>query len=305
MTFLVSWRSSTVFLILSCTLASTRAFLSTWKVERAYSSLQEAPSNSQTCSDTLESELMAGIRKMEAIMTPSFYEEHESLAAFYKKLTKNVEVKESSIPDAGLGLFAKKPLKANTIVSFYPAHALGIDGSDFVSLDTDYFAAHPSDKSSYLHCTDQPLFERPSFLPHQPIVYLDVNPTLPQVPGWTSPMINDGATVTSNTEAGVLDYYQQSRQARNCIHIPFGPSPVLATITTKKVKKGDELLTSYGGTYWLGVWLDVHGQEGVVITPAVQAEIQASARDLVQAMQASRVEYAAQAQALEDTFVRL
>ena len=47
----------------------------------------------------------------------------------------------------------------------------------------------------------------------------------------------------------------------------------MATVATKKIKKGDELFTSYGGTYWLGVYLDVHGEEGVPITDPIQEKI--------------------------------
>ena len=92
-------------------------------------------------------------------------------------------------------------------------------------------------------------------------------------------MINDGAKITENTEKGVLDYYKKSKKEKNCIHIPFGPSPIMATVTTKKVKKGQELLTTYGGTYWLGVWLVVHGEEGVVITNEIQKEIKETKRN--------------------------
>lgn len=64
--------------------------------------------------------------------------------------------------------------------------------------------------------------------------------------GFDSHRVNDGATVISNTELGALSYYQSSRAAANCVHVPFGPSPLLATVTTRKVKKGEELLTTYG-----------------------------------------------------------
>jgi hypothetical protein len=64
--------------------------------------------------------------------------------------------------------------------------------------------------------------------------------------GFDSHRINDGATVLSNTESGALSYYRASRNAANCAHVPFGPSPLLATVTTRKVQRGEELLTTYG-----------------------------------------------------------
>lgn len=243
---------------------------------------------------------------MDIVMTPEFFASSPVLKQFYTKMNKNIEIKESSIPGAGLGLFAKKAMKANTVVSFYPAHSLGIDSeteSFFVSLndaDREYFEQHPSSQSSYLHCTDQPIFDRPSILKDgdEEPVYLDVNPHRTIVDGWVSQMINDGATVTANTEEGILEYYRQTKLAKNCIHIPFGPSPIMATVTTKKVKKGEELFTSYGGTYWLGVWLNVHGEEGTPITAEIQKEIRETATDLFACMKSVSVVYGNQLEAL-------
>jgi len=284
----------------------------------AAASTDQTESSSTTDNIAKEEILRHGLAKMHVVMTPEFFAASPLLKQFYSKLCKSIEVQPSSIPGAGLGLFAKKNIKANTIVSFYPCHALGVDtgasSSSFVTLDDEadrrYFASHPSHQSGYLHCTDQPIFERPSILGNnnnqqQEPLYLDVNPERDLVPGWVSQMINDGATVTENTETGVLDYYQKSGAAKNCIHIPFGPSPILATVTTRKVKQGEELLTSYGGTYWLGVWLDLHGAEGVAITKPMEEEIQASARDLRRSMQSARLVYANQLEALQIEFDKI
>lgn len=249
-------------------------------------------------------------------MTLAFFESSPSLQSLYSQSIKAVEIKESLIPGAGLGLFARKNIKANTIISFYPAHALGVDvdeGTGFISSEDDreYFETHPSNKSSYLHCTDQPIFKRPSLLQQAGVedqevpLYLDVNPNRPIVDAWVSQMINDGATVQSNTEQGVLDYYQATKWQKNCIHVPFGPSPIMATVTTRKVKKGQEFLTSYGATYWLGVLLDVHGQEGVGATDKIQAQIRETAVDLSKSMQSVAVVYANQLEALQAEFNKL
>lgn len=256
------------------------------------------------------------VERMDFVMSPEFFEPTASLKALYSNCARTVEVQESSIQGAGLGLFAKKNIKAGTIISFYPSHALGLErGSQStfccLSCDEDFFQMNPSAASCYLHCTDQPLFKRPSALEaistglKDVPLYLDVNPDRPIVPAWVSQMINDGATVTSNSEQGVLDYYAATKAKKNCIHIPFGPSPIMATVTTKKVKKGEELFTSYGGTYWLGVLLDVHGDEGVGITPQINIEIKETATDLLKSMQAVSTVYANQAEALQAEFDRI
>ena len=276
---------------------------------------------------SIERKLRRGLGKMKVVMTPEFFTADPAvLGPFYSKLPKSVEVKQSSIaPDVGLGLFAKKNIKAYTIVSFYPAHALGIDDDGSASLpfvtlpdepdNVAYFAEHCSFHSPYLHCTDQPIFQRASLLAvdgeHDnnadlPSVFLDVNPERqPLVDGWVSQMINDGATVKTRTEAGVLEYYQQSAIAKNCIHIPLGPSPIMATMTTKKVKKGQELLTTYGATYWLGALATNDpqtGDENVSITPEIQKEIQETAKDLLVCLKNAQTVYANQIAALQAAF---
>jgi len=286
------------------------------------------PTPTSLYADTIENEcitetpltevLLHSVKKMDQVMKPQFFESTSSLKALYDGCAKTVDIKESYIKGAGLGLFAKKNIKAGTIISFYPSHALGVEieteeqnlASTFVSQPTDqeYFDKNPCTSSCYLHCTDQPLFKRNSILSTQQEgmkdipLYLDANPTKAIVPAWVSQMINDGATVKTNSEQGVLDYYNISKKMRNCIHIPFGPSPIMATVTTRKVKKGEEFFTTYGGTYWLGVLLEIRGEEGVGITFKIQKEIQDTAADLVACMKTVSTVYANQAKEIQTEF---
>jgi hypothetical protein len=249
--------------------------------------------------------LQQGLEKMNVAMKSDFFQFSDSLQSLYSQIKKSVEIRESSIPGAGLGLFARKNIKTNTIISFYPAHALGME-EGFLSNDDEskYFQTHPSSTSPYLHCTDQALFKRESLLQQAGLkdvpLYLDVNPNLSFSDIWVSQMINDGATVQSNTEEGVLDYYKSSKLSKNCIHIPLGPSPIIATVTTRKVKKGQEFLTTYGSTYWLGV-----SNETVKVTRSIQAQIQTTAVDLTKCMASVSVVYANQIEALQTEFNKL
>ena len=190
--------------------------------------------------------------------------------------------------------------------------------------DEKHFAAHPHGNSPYLHATDQPLFQRPSLLSPlfdeskdemSPPLYLDVNPNrndeLDVI--WTSHYINDGASLlgmktgdNKSIEDGIEQYYSQSTKAKNCIHIPFGPSPMLATVTTKKVKKGQELFTSYGVVYWLGA-VETEGDEAATpdMTEKIQDQILQSARDLQKAMEDARRSYATEMFYLETAFNEL
>ncbi|GAX29458.1 hypothetical protein FisN_16Hh101 [Fistulifera solaris] len=252
------------------------------------------------------------VELMNQVMTTEFFASSPVLSALQAQCMQRIEIKESSIPGAGRGLFAKNNLQKGTIISFYPAHALGIDDGvsslfRWLPNDEEYFQQHPCSESSYLHCTDQPLFQRASIL--SPLVsgplFLDVNPHRDNVGAWVSHLINDGAVVASNSIQGVLDYYHASGKRKNCIHIPWGPSPVMATVTTKKVKKGEELLTSYGGTYWLGVLLDVRGEEGIEIVPEIQQKINESAQDLVNSMKAASTLHAEQEMTFRTEFDKL
>jgi hypothetical protein len=224
--------------------------------------------------------LLDGVNKMNAVMNSDFFLKSPVLKQFYSKLIKMVEIRDSSISEAGKGLFARKAIKANTIISFYPVHALGtnIDQPFTTSNDDDelYFRTTPTSQSLYLHCTDQPIFRRTSILANTVAeqsklssssstsksiaddpLFLDVNPNRKLMDGWVSHIINDGATMTMpvstttsrhpDTETSMLEYYQSSKLKKNCIHIPFGPSPIIATVTTKKIMKDEELFTTYGG----------------------------------------------------------
>jgi hypothetical protein len=131
-------------------------------------------------------------------------------------------------------------------------------------------------------------------------LFIDVNPNQPTTSGWVSHFINDGAIVHSNSENGVLDYYTESRNAKNCVNVPFGPSPVLATVTTKQVEKGQELFTSYGCMYWLQEIL--YDDECTDITEAIQLKVKETAIDLFQAMQSVRTCYANEERAFHSAF---
>ncbi len=248
---------------------------------------------------------------------------------------------------AGLGLFATKNIKAGTIIGLYPAHALGYelvvpDGDGETERDLSLFLTmnevdevyftdqQPHNNSPYLHATDQPIFQRQSLLAPlfrndgkvgellTPPLYLDVNPNRnDELDGiWTSHYINDGSSLleyarrvgtSSSIEDEIEQYYLKSTQSKNCIHIPFGPSPVLATITTKKIKKGQELFTSYGVVYWLGaISAALSDGDGVPgMTETIQSQIVQSARDLQQAMEEAKKGYAIEMEDLETAFGEL
>lgn len=125
--------------------------------------------------------------------------------------------------------------------------------------------------------------------------------------------------VTENSERGVLQYYEKTRRNKNCVNVPFGPSPILATVTTKKVKKGEELFTTYGVSYWLEQMLSSSENNNINviaegeaeaeiitdITEPIQVEVKRTAQDLFNTMKDIQVVYEKEGAQLQSLFEKL
>jgi len=229
-----------------------------------------------------------------------------------------IRVGPSSIPNAGQGVFATKNIKAGTIIGFYPVHMIGMetyDDSDnemtvTSNADDRHFFENTADDAdnNYLQYLvgSRPLCGlRASEM--GATFYIDVNPEKNSAQpdasssSWISHFINDFATVTSNSEDGLVEYYQKSAAQRNCVHTPFGPSPMIVTMTTTKVKKNDELFTTYGGSYWLASVLK-EGEEEVEITEAIQLQAKLTAQSMLDAVKKAQVTYVSLQDELERMF---
>jgi len=227
---------------------------------------------------------------------------------------KTAVVQKSSIAEAGMGVFALQNIKAGTLVGYYPVHAIGIeqldDNGDEVSSvclaarqqDQPYFdqVATDTQKSNYMQYLigSRRIAGNADFgSNNKHRLFVDVQPSLPLNDKWISHFINDGATVRdNNTEASVLNYYKASRNMKNCVHIPFAASPIMATVTTRKVRKGEELFTTYGCLYWCA---------DVTVTQAIQLEAKATAQDLLDAARKAQTPYATQQADLQEQYLSL
>jgi hypothetical protein len=214
-----------------------------------------------------------------------------ALLGFGNQMRDAVEARESSIVNAGQGLFARQEIKTGTIVSLYPVHCLGVDGAQeddesspalrcyMDKLDEQYFERQQEHgkAGAYLQflmgsrsllntnvngplLRGRPLFVdvNPQRATGRPIHCHNVTTTTTTVSPSSSSsgcflahLVNDGSVVREASEQGLLDYYTASRQRKNCVFIPIGPAPMLALVTTCDVPWGEELLTSYGANYWM------------------------------------------------------
>lgn len=271
--------------------------------------------NDDICRQTLS----RALKKMRLIS-------HESLpmSSMNKRRASSIEVRESSIPGAGLGLFAKKNIKTGTIISFYPAHSIGIEFGDesidsrIVSIDASAITHERKHELNGVEANSRPSGQ--SYLHHvlgkRPLMNVDISQTLggeaiyidvdvtnhELCPCFVSHMVNDGSVVSSNAEDGVLAYYQQSLKAKNCVHVPFGPSPLLATVTTKKVHKGEEFFTTYGCSYWLEHLLEGTGEVETDMTEAIILQAKHVAEDVFKGMQALQLTNSDEAKELQIFF---
>jgi len=164
-------------------------------------------------------------------------------------------------PRHGLGAFANAYLSADTVAAFYPVHSIGLGTQRVTAAGDEEYWREP--------CTT----EYRALVFHEdwaPGAYVDASPERAHVAGWLAHLANDAATVgASATEAEICAYYEACAAACNCVMLPFGQ--VCALVTTRDVAEGDELLLSYGHTYWME-----HGGGDTRIgwtTPAIESAL--------------------------------
>jgi hypothetical protein len=233
-----------------------------------------------------------------------------AMSSLFQGKKSVVTVSQSSVPGGGMGLFAQQDIEAGTIISLYPVHGLGVDFGESSMVmgldpsDQDYFDNNPKDDYLLYLIGSRPLGKTTKMADvfGDAPLFVDFNPSRgPTTPHWLSNYINDGAIVGTNTEQGILDYYQRSRELKNCVLVPFGPSPIMASITTRDVLKGEELFTTYGCSYWIQ-YIGDGNEEMVDVTEQIQAGVQETAQDLFQTFRTAQTKYAEEAIVFQRAF---
>jgi hypothetical protein len=276
------------------------------------------------------------------MMDDSFLQEFpvESVRDLFRNCIDSVQVKPSSIPNAGRGLFAVQDIPAGQIVSFYPVHTLGVtlpnDGGTYSVQhvvvdddDTNHKNKNNNENGSYIDASNDGHSQSDGsytlyLIGGRPLAgvyvedlcegsrpFADVDLEQPIRPGWMAHFINDGAIVTRPNDT---TYYEKSLAAQNCVLVPLGPAPVLVAVTTKPVPKGSELFVSYFYTYWMDALLGTANEEEDSTmselpknTPppkleAIKLQEGQASREVVDAMEALQIAYAEESHALEVAF---
>ena len=236
--------------------------------------------------------MAAALGKMAQIGQPDFAER------FNRRRIRSVEVRESSVPGAGLGLFARENIKGGTIVAFYPAHVLGMTdaqgGGTVRRVGRDASGAVTSDRGGHEEDRDEAYLHH--LLGKRLLMGADVAGDL------------GGGTLFVDVDLGReaapgFDAHRVTRKAKNCVHVPFGPAPLLATVATRKIKKGSELFTTYGCSYWLDVLMRQTGEaEETDMTDPIVAEAREVAMDVLKGMKGVAVTHASEAEELQAIF---
>lgn len=165
----------------------------------------------------------------------------------------NVEIRQSSIH--GKGLFATKDIPKDVVITFYPAHALLWNGK-FVPNDKDPKLITNRDEISryygnYISFTDN--------------MEVIGNPTNTSNKLLLGHMINDASgNVFQDVKFDrtkdlkefknlVAEYYIKGLKKKNCRLTTDTNKIITCVVTTREVKKDEEILTYYDPTYWFNL----------------------------------------------------
>ena len=186
-------------------------------------------------------------------------------AAALRSCIHGVHVAHSTVC-RGRGLFASADLEPGSIVGFYPVHAVGIACAQGLHRwmwpsDADSFREAAQDPERQ-HCVQtlthksleqlvQSSHAAAAMMEEPPVeIFIDACDR-PLQNGWLGHIINDADVCQSGDEEEVIRYLRRGCELSNCFNVPLGPAPLMASVTTRRVCRNEELLTSYFPSFWL------------------------------------------------------
>lgn len=315
-----------LFLLFSCSLIVLSSAFSLSSLSISSSSSSRAQPRFATCNDRspvpssglseqeaddLDDLLSEVLFRMSFFMETDYLErvENDALRNLFQACRTVCEIRESTIPQAGRGLFALQDIPKHTIISFYAVHSVGFKfpsglcQSVQVLDQEEQRIDHERSQYNLFSYGNRPLLgvdAQEEF--NNAKLYVDMNPTYSLPDGWYGGLINDGAIVK---HVGDLDYYSNSRSKQNIELIPFSTAPFHVAVTTRKVKAGEELFASYGYRYWKnGLYLNDNNDndESEKFIKALNKQENLVIEEIYSTLQAVKTKYAEESWVLGQLF---
>jgi hypothetical protein len=169
----------------------------------------------------------------------AYYSANNSIECNSKE---NIYLNNSNIH--GIGLFAKKDIKPNEIITIYPAHIIHITKS-----------LNPL-KIHKMRCIID-LKESSNWkdyaIKYDNNVRIYGHPSIKDDENLLGHLCNDGYKhdYKINNKKNRNKYNNKTKELNNCKFSKLQDTPYIAIISTKKINKDEEILVSYGFEYWL------------------------------------------------------
>jgi SET domain-containing protein len=168
----------------------------------------------------------------------------------------DIELRKSAIH--GQGVFATKNIPQNTVITFYPAHAIHIDETLFMpnGLDNEFYLNIQNNKYAKIYGFSD-------FEYYFNFVNIIGNPNKTNNKLLLGHMINDSignvfkkisySKIKDDLikfKNAVAEYYIYGTKNRNCRFGYHSVYPIIYVSTTRDILENEELLTMYGPEYW-------------------------------------------------------
>jgi hypothetical protein len=143
-----------------------------------------------------------------------------------------VYIKKSNVE--GLGVFAKEDLKKGEIVSLYPSDIVRLHFGQFYNQECNEYVKDIDENNRYAYKIND---------------YCTImgDPTLIHDMNLVGHIVNDSCKTDGTKEQNYI-YDKKAHHYRNCMYYPYHIFVLI--VTTKEVKKDEELLVMYGIDYW-------------------------------------------------------
>jgi hypothetical protein len=161
-------------------------------------------------------------------------------------------VAQSTISNAGRGLFASRDITEGELITLYPGDALLVWNKtvgDFGQEVGVMFGSHVqgADRDASRVSTDE---ARSFELKIGPVHSIVADPLLTDDAAYLGHMANDGAILTKRDNASREIYSKTTVDRHNAAFFVMEGSHFVA-VATKRISKGEEILVSYGEGYWM------------------------------------------------------